>query len=208
MRSNAFSGGLLFGLSNLTLFHILDLAENNLSSRIPSTLGDLKAMSQKQNLPHSSYRELGISSFLINKVVGQDKLIVKAKNQDLEYAKSLPLVVSIDLSSNNFSGEFPEEITKLQGLVFLNLSRNHINGLNPQDISWLHDFQSLDLSCNNLYVTIPSNMPSLTFLSYLDLSNNNFSGKIPFIGQMTTCNDYVCWKPSSLWTTSCCSMPR
>ena len=26
-------------------------------------------------------------------------------------------------------------------------------------------------------------------MSYLDLSNNNFSSKIPFTGQMTTCND-------------------
>ena len=84
---------------------------------------------------------------------------MKAKNQDLEYAKSLPLVVSIDLSSNNFSGEFPKEITKLQGLVFLNLSRNHINGSIPKDISRLHDLQSLDLSCNNLYGTIPLSMP-------------------------------------------------
>ena len=50
MRSNAFSGGLLFGLSNLTLLHILDLAENNLSGSIPSTLGDLIAMSHKQNI--------------------------------------------------------------------------------------------------------------------------------------------------------------
>ena len=98
-------------------------------------------------------------------------MIVKAKNQDLEFAKSLPLVVSIDLSCNNFTGEFSNQITKLQGLVFLNLSRNHINGLILQDISMLHELQSLDLSCNNLCGTIPSSMLSLTFFSYLDLSN-------------------------------------
>ena len=66
-------------------------------------------------------------------------MIMKAKNKDLEFSKSLPLVVSIDLSSNNFTGEFSNQITKLQGLVFLNLSRNHINGLILQDISMLHE---------------------------------------------------------------------
>ena len=117
-------------MSNLTLLHILDLTKNNLSGCIPSTLGDLIAMSQKEKLSlsinASAYIEyVGIS---ITKVVGQDKLIVKSKNQDLESAMSLPLVVSINLSNNNFTGEFPNQITKLQSLVFLNLSRNHING--------------------------------------------------------------------------------
>ena len=108
LRSNAFSGGLLFGLSNLTLLHILDLAENNLSGSIPSTLGDLIVMSQrgKLSLIVLSYI-IGNTNILVTEAVDQDKLIVKAKNQDLEYAEYLPLVVSIDLSSNNFTGEFP-----------------------------------------------------------------------------------------------------
>ena len=189
LRTNAFSGagGLLFELSNLTSLQILDLVENNLSGSIPSTLGDLMAMSDKHIIRHKHKRP---SKYVRNEeeYFDLDKLIVKAKGQDLEYGKFLYLVVSIDLSSNNFIGEFPKEITKLHGLIFLNLSRNHINGSIPQDISMLHELQSLDLSCNNIYGIIPSSMSSLTFLSYLDLSNNNFFGKIPFTGQMTTFN--------------------
>ena len=49
----------------------------------------------------------------------------------LEYTRTLSLVVSIDLSDINLSGEFPEGITKLFGLVFLNLSMNHITGRIP-----------------------------------------------------------------------------
>ena len=84
VRSNAFFGGLLFGSSNLTLLHILDLAENNLSGGIPSTLGDLIAMSHKHNISHlvaaNAYIDLVHSiDILITKVVGQDKLIMKAK---------------------------------------------------------------------------------------------------------------------------------
>ena len=139
LRSNTFSGGLLFWLSNLTLFHILDLTENNFSGIIPSTLGDLITMSHKQNISHlvaaNAYIDLVHSiDISITKAIGQDK-ILKATGQDLEHAKYLPFVVSIDLSSNNFIGEFQNQITKLQGLMFLNLSRNHINGSIPQDIS-------------------------------------------------------------------------
>ena len=122
LRSNAFSGGLLYGLSNLTLLHILDLTKNNLSGSISFTLGDLIAMSHKQNMNHlvaaSAYIDLVHSiDISITKAIGQDKLIVKAIGQDLEYAKYLPLVVSIDLLSNNFTGEFPNQKTKLQGLL-------------------------------------------------------------------------------------------
>ncbi|XP_034680072.1 receptor-like protein EIX2 [Vitis riparia] len=180
LRSNKFSGGLLFELSNLSSLHILDLAENNLSGSIPACLGDLKAMAQKQNI---SRYTLGVS---YTRRVYDDSLIVTAKGQDLEYIKTLSLIISIDLSSNNFGGEFPKDVTKLYGLMILNLSRNHINGSIPENISGLHELSSLDLSSNTLYGLIPWSMSLLTFLSYLNLSNNNFSGKIPFTGQMTT----------------------
>ena len=115
-----------------------------------------------------------------------ERLIVITKGQSLEYTMTLSLVVSIDLSDNNLSREFPEGITKLFGLMFLNLSVNHIIGQIPGNISMLCQLSSLDLSRNKLSGTILSSMPSLTFLGYLNLSNNNFSGKIPFTGQMTT----------------------
>ena len=110
---------------------------------------------------------------------------MKVKGQDLEHVKPLSLIVSIDLSSNNFSGEFSTEITKLSGLMILNLSRNHLNGSIPESMSVLYELSSLDLSGNNLEGIIPSSTSSFTFLSYLNLSNN-FSSKIPLPGQMTT----------------------
>ena len=79
LRSNAFSGGLLFYLSNLSSLHILDLAKNKLSGSIPSTLGDLKAMAKNKYLSPYLYR------FYISFKSFEDSLIVKTKGQDLEY---------------------------------------------------------------------------------------------------------------------------
>ena len=184
LRSNMFSGKLLPSLlSNLSSLHVLDLAQNNMSGEIPVTLVELKAMTQE--------RDMGIYS-LYGSGSGyqyEERLIVITKGQILEYTRALSLVVSIDLSDNNLSGELPKGMTKLFGLVFLNLSMNHITGQIPESISKLRQLSSLDLSSNNLFGSIPSSMSSLSFLGYLNLSNNNFSGKIPFIGHMSTFTD-------------------
>ena len=166
-------------VSNLHSLHVLDLAENRLTGTIPTILGDLKAMAEEQN--KNQYPLYGISVHYY-----EESLSVNAKGQVLEYTKTLSRVVSIDLSHNNLSGDFPKEITNLFGLVVLNLSKNHISGQIPGSIWRLHQLSSFDLSSNKLSGTIPPSMSPLTFLSNLNLSNNNFSSKIPFMGQMTT----------------------
>lgn len=185
LRSTGFSGSLPSELSYLRSLHVLDLSQNNLTGSIPPTLGGLKAMAQEKNI--NQFVLYG--SFQGRRYGGQyyeESLVVNMKGQRLEYTRTLSLVTSIDLSGNNLSGEFPEAITELFGLVALNLSRNHITGQIPESISRLKELLSLDLSSNKLFGTIPSGMASLSFLGSLNLSNNNFSGKIPFTGQMTT----------------------
>ncbi|KAI3448864.1 hypothetical protein Pfo_005529 [Paulownia fortunei] len=180
LRSNTFSGGILFELSNLSSLQVLDLAENSLTGRIPTSLGDLKAIAQEQmtnkNLLYGKYRGMYY----------EESLVVNLKNQSQKFTKTLSLVTAIDLSGNNLSGDFPVELTELQGLMVLNLSRNHITGQIPESISRLHQLTSLDLSSNDLFGDIPPSMASLSFLGYLNLSNNNLSGKIPDGGQMST----------------------
>ena len=72
-------------------------------------------------------------------------------------------MMSIDLSSNNLSGEIPEEITTLDALVNLNLSQNRFSGVVPNKIGEMQSLESLDLSRNNLSREIPASLSSLTF---------------------------------------------
>ncbi|KAJ9703007.1 hypothetical protein PVL29_004669 [Vitis rotundifolia] len=162
LRSNVFFGRLPSQLSNLSSLHVLDLAQNNLMGEIPITLVELKATVQEYN------KNIYPLYDNVSKSLYEEQLVVIMKGQSLEYTRTLSLVVDINLSNNNLSGE------------------NHIIGQILESISILHRLLSLDLSSNKLSVNIPSSMDSLTFLSYLNLSNNNFSSKIPFIGQMTT----------------------
>ncbi|PON74282.1 Leucine-rich repeat domain containing protein, partial [Parasponia andersonii] len=180
LRSNEFFGELPFTLSNLSSLRVLDLAENQLNGIIPASFGDFKCMTQIQNISENKFYGVSSNSHY------DENMVVNMKGQSLRYTKTLSLVIGLDLSSNNFSGDFPVEITKLLGLVVLNLSGNHISGHIPINISKLGQLSSLDLSSNRLSGPIPESLSSLSFLGHLNLSNNEFSGVIPYAGHMTT----------------------
>ncbi|KAF2301970.1 hypothetical protein GH714_031015 [Hevea brasiliensis] len=188
LRSNNFSGELPSSLRKLSSLQVLNMAENKLNGTIPASLGDLKAMTQQQS--ENLYLVYGgfwlIGSYI--KHYYQENLVVNVHGQFHKYTKTLSLLMSIDLSRNNFHGEIPEKLAKLVGLLVLNLSGNHISGQIPQSISELHQLLSLDLSSNRLSGPIPPSMSSLTFLENLNFSDNNLSGAIPYANQMSTFN--------------------
>ncbi|XP_048330554.1 receptor-like protein EIX1 [Ziziphus jujuba] len=180
LRSNAFSGELPAVLSTISSLQVLDLADNQLNGSIPASFGDFKAMSQVQN----------IQDYLVyGKYMGtyyEESYVLTMKDHSRMFSKSLSLVVALDVSENNLSGDLPEELTKLLGLVSLNLSRNHISGHVPESISKLKVLESLDLSNNRFSGAIPESLKSLSFLGYLNLSNNDLSGRIPYKDHMIT----------------------
>lgn len=182
LRSNKFEGSLPPQLSELTSLQLLDLALNNLSGTIPTSFGNLSAM---------AVTERKNDQYVLNDtVLGYDESIwVFWKGRQSEYSHTVSLVMNIDLSSNNLSGEIPVEITSLCGLQGLNLSRNHLTGKIPEKIGNLQWIESLDLSRNQLSGVIPQSLSSLTFLNHLNLSYNNLSGRIPSGNQLDTLDD-------------------
>ncbi|CAK9143314.1 unnamed protein product [Ilex paraguariensis] len=174
MRNNSFTGNIPSHICRLSALHILDLSQNNLSGLVPPCIGNLSGL--KLELTSETVRYQG-------------HLQVAAKGRILQYDSMLYLVNSLDLSSNNLSGELPREITSLAKLGTLNLSMNQMTGNIPLDIGRLEWLETLDLSRNQLSGPIPPSMASLTFLSHLNLSYNNLSGKIPTGNQFQTLND-------------------
>ena len=119
----------------------------------------------------------------------EGQLLVVTKGRELFYKSTLYLVNIIDLSSNNLSGEVPEEVTNLSRLGTLNLLMNHLTGKIPEEIRSLKILETLDLSRNHLSGPIPPSMASLTALNHFNLSYNNLSGRIPRSNQLQTLND-------------------
>ncbi|KAJ3686962.1 hypothetical protein LUZ61_016126 [Rhynchospora tenuis] len=96
---------------------------------------------------------------------------------------------SIDLSTNNLTGEIPQNIVVLTGLLNLNLSHNQLTGKIPFEIGNMTSLESLDLHMNNLSGTIPQSISALNYLEVLNLSYNNLSGSIPSGRQLQSLND-------------------
>ncbi|XP_059290133.1 receptor-like protein EIX2 [Lycium ferocissimum] len=187
--NNRFSGPIPLNMCSLSGLHILELSENNLSGSIPSCFGNLEAF--KVELTDTEAGRY------------QGTLKLDAKGRILYYDNILYLVNSIDLSSNNLSGEIPVQITSLYKLGTLNLSRNHLTGKIPTDIGNLRWIETLDLSINQLSGPIPPSITTLDFLTHLNLSYNDLSGRIPTSTQFQTKvdptifqgNDALCGPP-------------
>ncbi|KAF8665218.1 hypothetical protein HU200_054114 [Digitaria exilis] len=196
LNNNMLSGKLQSILETYTEVQILDLAWNKFTGSIPSTITKLGGLfhlnlagnSISGDLPcHlsnlTSMKGPSIDSFIIFRV----NMSVSTKGQERYYYNlAIYDMVSIDLSSNQLSGEIPEEITSLEGVVNLNLSRNNLTGKISEKIGDMHLLESLDISGNNLYGQIPQSLSNLTYLGSLNLSHNDLTGIIPSGGQLDT----------------------
>ncbi|KAE9466481.1 hypothetical protein C3L33_01629, partial [Rhododendron williamsianum] len=181
LQSNNFYGGIPVQLCHLSALQLLNLAHNNVTGDIPSCFHNFKAMAKL---------ELDYFDYWINaSSLYEDNIPLMIKGRELEYTKTLKFVTSIDVSSNGITGEIPEGLTNLFGLLNLNLSGNHLTGRIPEKIGDLKQLESLDLSRNKLFGSIPHSLSALTYLGRLNLSYNNLSGRIPTGNQLQTLND-------------------
>ncbi|KAL7219690.1 hypothetical protein ACSBR2_012701 [Camellia fascicularis] len=201
LRSNKLDGMIPLELCRISSLKILDLSNNNLSGAIPWCINNITAMAMKRNSSNVTYgvtcsnlRKCWYTTYLENA-----NLVTKGSNY--QYDKILTLVTSIDLSNNNLSGNIPEELTGLLGLLSLNLSGNHLIGVIPKKMGDMVSLESLDLSKNQIRGEIPPSMSGMTFLSYLNLSYNNLSGKIPLSTQLQSFN------ASSFLGNKLCGLP-
>ncbi|TYJ26157.1 hypothetical protein E1A91_A07G099200v1 [Gossypium mustelinum] len=150
LRSNKFHGGIPSTLCHLQFLQVLDLSLNNISRSIPSCLNNLTTIANLGSLIATIvlgyvYPDIYDINSNIVKHGGffDDHLLVIWKGVEQEYQRTLGLLKSIDLSSNKLSGEIPQEIASLQGLITLNLSRNTLSGCIIREIGQLKAMESL-----------------------------------------------------------------
>ncbi|KAM7480065.1 hypothetical protein LguiA_028278 [Lonicera macranthoides] len=84
----------------------------------------------------------------------------------------------LDLSENNFSGEFPKEISNCKSLRVLNGWGNNFTGRIPQELGSISSLQGIFLGNNSFSREIPESLLNLSNLVFLDLSRNSFGGDI------------------------------
>ncbi|KAL0794851.1 hypothetical protein Bca101_066228 [Brassica carinata] len=178
---NQFSGGdLPYILSNLTSLSSLDLSNNHFKSKLPSDMSGLNNLEIFSASGNYFGGNVSTSLFLIPSL----KEVYLSENQlegPLEFGNTFSSseLQYLDLSSNNFHGPIPEDISRFRKLQTLDLSNNRFIGAIPESMSKLVSLYSLDLSHNRFIGAIPGSMSKLVSLYSLDLSNNSFIGEIP-----------------------------
>ncbi|XP_078177715.1 uncharacterized protein LOC144572131 [Carex rostrata] len=188
LRSNRFYGTLEFpsnfGKMNppFPLLRIIDLASNNFNGSLPPLWFNI--FKSIHNLSSDAIIGGRIFITLIYFRIAWISVTITDKGAQMTLENNLPnLMVSIDLSTNRFTGDIPEAIGELKGIKALNLSHNAFTGSIPHRLGQLTQIESLDLSWNQLSGEIPQELISLNFLSYLNLSCNHLVGEIPQSGQ-------------------------
>ena len=97
----------------------------------------------------------------------------------LQGSEGPDLVMGLQLSENNLTGEIPPELGELAGMGTLNLSGNNLTGEIPAELGDITLLYHLDLSNNQLTGGLPPELGTLRDLQVLDLSNNQLFGAIP-----------------------------
>ncbi|XP_057988914.1 receptor-like protein 9DC3 [Hevea brasiliensis] len=158
-----------------TLF--FSLAYNNFSGEIPSSICNLNYL----QFLHLSYNSL---SGMLPKCIGNFSNLLLyldlAANQfhgPLQVPPSSTTFLSF--ADNNFSGEIPSSICRLNSLQYLYLFKNNISGTIPKCFGNFRNLSVLDLGNNNLHGSIPATCVEGNSLSRLDLNGNQLEGPLP-----------------------------
>ncbi|XP_057730189.1 receptor-like protein 36 [Arachis stenosperma] len=187
LRSNKLYGPIV-SLKTKDMFPnliIFDISSNKFSGQLPkSYIKSFEAMKNVNGAEvQSSFGYIHSSgyNFIISNIdLGYDDSVTETiKGLRTNFEKIPKVLVSIDLSSNRFEGEIPDDFGELHELIGLNLSHNNLNGPTPHSLGNLSNLESLDLSSNMLTGKIPAELTNLNSLEVLNFSSNHLEGSIP-----------------------------
>ncbi|KAL8465188.1 hypothetical protein ACS0TY_034619 [Phlomoides rotata] len=195
-------------LTGLTNLEVLDLSQNRIQSNVRLTIPINCTNLKVANISNNNFtgevgsifedcrnlRYLDLSANILRGDIwpGFDRL-VEVSLSDNQFSGAVnPRIFSetcslrfLDMSENQFLGEFPAQISQCKDLEMLTLWGNNFTGEIPKEIGSLPNLQALYLGKNNLSREIPESLVGLSSLRFLDLSGNNFGGDIqPIFGRM------------------------
>ena len=99
-------------------------------------------------------------------------------------------LTELSMQGNHFTTPIPPEIGNLENLSILHLYNSELTGGLPEEIGNLTNLTDIYMTSNNLTEPIPASIGNLTNLIRLDLSYNFITGSIPVsIGNMSSLID-------------------
>ncbi|KAH7439556.1 hypothetical protein KP509_04G066800 [Ceratopteris richardii] len=170
---NNLKGNLPYGISQCSSLEELRLSSNLFSGQLPLDIitDCVQVEDGICNGPHASRTNLQLLDLSLNRLLGPIVGTIFSQCQSL---------VSIDLSSNAFTGAIPVSLEGCSELQYLNLSNNKLGNSIPASLGNLNSIKTLDLSNNTFTGAIPEELAyACPTLIKLDLSVNNVTGSLP-----------------------------
>ena len=181
LHETKFSGTLPDSIGNLKMLSRIDLSFCNFNGSIPSSIANL---TQLVYLDISSNNFTGpVPSFNMEKNMTKINLSFNNLTGPITFThwEDLQNLVDLKLCFNSLEGDIPTSLFSLPLLLTLELCNNQFSG-QLHEFSNVSSFllHTLDLSNNNLEGPIPMSVFELRGLQTLQLSSNNFSGSFQF----------------------------
>ncbi|KAL3535097.1 hypothetical protein ACH5RR_003558 [Cinchona calisaya] len=183
LSGNKFNGSLHDGFgAAFPKLKYLNLAGNGFSGRESDFSGmmsitylNISGNSFKGSVVDLFERPLEVIDLSRNQFQGHISQVNSSSRFDLSH------LVYLDLSENQFSGEFFTDLNEAQNLKHLNLAHNRFSKEQLMHIGMLSVLEYLNLSDSNLIGEMHSEISMLNNLKTLDLSNNHLTGHIPLL---------------------------
>ncbi|KAK7279870.1 hypothetical protein RJT34_24929 [Clitoria ternatea] len=160
--------------ANFTSLQVLDLAENDFISELPTWLFNLSCDISHIDLSQNHFRGK-LPTTLLN--IRSIKSLLLSANYNLQgpipdWIGQLEQLQELDLSYNSFSGPIPTNLGNLSSLIELNFLSNHLNGKFPESLGQLSNLEILRLAENSLTgIVSEKNLLSLSNLKHFSLSS-------------------------------------
>ncbi|KAL5567682.1 hypothetical protein UlMin_024257 [Ulmus minor] len=100
-------------------------------------------------------------------------------NNSISYLCKHKLLLSLDLSGNNFTGGIPQMLGSCGKLVTILLNDNYLEGSIPPELFESKRLTKLDLGYNSLSGNIPAEVSFCIKLKYIGFHNNYLTGQVP-----------------------------
>ncbi|GMQ09003.1 hypothetical protein CsSME_00052509 [Camellia sinensis var. sinensis] len=178
LNDNQFTGPLANVLSKLSRLDFLDISNNYMFGKIPSSmdnrtlLGSLIIRNNSFNgefpcvLVPNVFMDASYNSF-------SGSIHPSCSNPNLGYVKHM------HLQGNKFTGLIPRALLNSSNLLTFDISENSFSGSIPDSIGVASNLRILLFRGNQLSGSIPTQLCQLNKISLMDLSNNYLDGSIP-----------------------------